>query len=98
VEYFFCLHLLATSELKIQKPDQLSLLKGNPAILVGPAAFRPHLAMGLAFTFVIELKNKKSPPQIRKYRGGLSGPWDQVSKVPAIFMNSRLLCGRHHNS
>jgi hypothetical protein len=33
---------------KNQKPGWLSLQKGNPAILLGPVAFRLHLAMDLA--------------------------------------------------
>jgi hypothetical protein len=31
-----------------KKPGRLSSLKGNPAVRLGPVAFRPHLAMGLA--------------------------------------------------
>jgi len=42
-------------------PDQLSSLKGNQAIRMGPMAFRPHLAMGLALAYCLcVLKNKKA--------------------------------------
>jgi hypothetical protein len=41
-----------TPGLGTKKPGALSLEKGNPAILLGPVAFRPHLAMGLALTLI----------------------------------------------
>ena len=35
------------------KKAGLSFEKGNPAILEGPVAFRPHLAMGLACSIML---------------------------------------------
>jgi hypothetical protein len=55
-------HLLRSLGLKKQKPGQLSFLKGNPAIRLGPMAFRPHLAMGLAFSYrfvAVEIKKAR---------------------------------------
>jgi hypothetical protein len=59
VEYFFRAHLLATLEFEKQKPDQLSLLKGNPAILRGPNGFPSPPRDGFGFDFFLYAKNKK---------------------------------------
>jgi hypothetical protein len=61
---------------KTKKPGALFHKKGNPAVRMGPVAFRPRLSTGLA-RFCSQLsgrERKKSPDAKENSLSGLSGP------------------------